>query len=78
MAIITVADHGPGVPEPELEKIFKPFYRIETSRNRDFGGAGLGLAITKACVEAHRGTVRAMNRAPRGLIVEIQLPMPEA
>ncbi|MGB9602488.1 MAG: sensor histidine kinase [Limisphaerales bacterium] len=72
--VITVADQGPGVPEEELDKIFKPFYRIEQSRSRDYGGAGLGLAITKACIEACRGSIRAMNRKPRGLIVEIKLP----
>jgi len=72
--IITVADKGPGVPEEELDKIFKPFYRVERSRSRDYGGVGLGLAITKACVEACRGSIRAMNRKPQGLIVEIRFP----
>lgn len=73
-SIITVADNGPGLPEGELEKIFEPFYRVEASHSREYGGAGLGLAITKASVEACRGTVRAINRKPHGLLVEIHLP----
>jgi len=75
-AAITVADHGPGVPNTALEDVFTPFFRLETSRSRDSGGTGLGLAIVKACVEACKGTVRARNRRPAGLEVEIRLKMP--
>jgi two-component system sensor histidine kinase CpxA len=71
--VITVADHGPGVPEESLEEVFAPFFRLERSRGRDFGGAGLGLAIVKSCVEACQGTVHAHNRQPSGLEVEIRL-----
>jgi two-component system sensor histidine kinase CpxA len=70
---ITVCDQGPGLPEPELEEIFKPFYRPEFARQRETGGAGLGLAIVKTCVEACGGTVACRNRTPRGLEVEIRL-----
>jgi two-component system sensor histidine kinase CpxA len=72
--VITVADHGPGVPEGALEEVFAPFFRLEQSRGRDSGGTGLGLAIVKACIEACKGTVRAHNRRPSGLEVEIRLP----
>lgn len=72
--VITVADSGPGLPDTALENIFAPFYRLERSRGRDLGGTGLGLAIVKACVEACKGTVRAQNRKPVGLSVEIRLP----
>ena len=75
-AAITVADHGPGVPDTALEDLFTPFFRLEASRNRDSGGTGLGLAIVKASVEACKGTVRARNRRPAGLEVEIRLTMP--
>jgi two-component system sensor histidine kinase CpxA len=72
--VITVADSGPGLPEEEVERVFTPFYRLETSRNRASGGAGLGLAIVRNCVEACKGTVRCRNRVPTGLEVEIRLP----
>jgi signal transduction histidine kinase len=71
--VITVADHGPGVPETALEEVFAPFYRLERARGRESGGTGLGLAIVKACVEACKGSVHAHNRKPSGLEVEIRL-----
>src|SRR5262249_20949878 len=69
--VITVADQGPGLPENALEEVFAPFFRLERSRGRESGGTGLGLAIVKACVDACKGTVRAHNRHPAGLEVEI-------
>ncbi len=71
---IVVADCGPGVPESEIEEIFKPLYRPEFARQRETGGAGLGLAIVKSCIEACGGMVRCRNRLPHGLQVEIRLP----
>jgi two-component system sensor histidine kinase CpxA len=71
---ITVADSGPGVPDKELEQIFKPFYRPDQARQRETGGTGLGLAIVKKCIEACGGTVACRNLAPRGLAVEVRLP----
>jgi len=73
-AQITVADCGPGVPAGELTRIFDPFYRVDTSRDRATGGAGLGLAIVKTCVEACGGTVTGRNLEPSGLEVSILLP----
>ncbi len=70
---ITVADNGAGVPEAEIEKLFDPFYRIESDRSRQTGGTGLGLAIVKSCVEACQGKVYAQNRAPSGFEVTIVL-----
>ncbi len=70
---LAVVDSGPGVPEAALEKLFDPFYRVEASRSRETGGAGLGLAIVKTCIEACQGTVRAVNRQPNGLRVELHL-----
>jgi len=72
---LTVADHGPGVPEAELERIFDAFYRVDTSRDRATGGVGLGLAIVKTCVEACGGTVSCRNRPGAGLEVSLRLPV---
>jgi two-component system, OmpR family, sensor histidine kinase CpxA len=74
MVSITVADHGPGLPETELGEVFKPFYRPELARQRDTGGTGLGLAIVRTCIEACGGTVECHNRSPQGLKVEMRLP----
>jgi two-component system sensor histidine kinase CpxA len=71
---ITVADLGPGIPEAEREAVFKPFYRPELARQRETGGAGLGLAIVRSCIEACGGTVECRNRSPKGLEVEMKLP----
>ncbi len=73
-AHIVVRDHGPGVPESELANIFQPFYRIADDRNRESGGAGLGLAIAGRVVRIHGGTIRARNAQPHGLEIEIVLP----
>jgi two-component system sensor histidine kinase CpxA len=72
--IIVVRDHGPGVPESELANIFQPFYRIADDRNRESGGAGLGLAIAGRVIRIHGGTICARNARPHGLEVEILLP----
>ncbi|HEY0075916.1 MAG TPA: ATP-binding protein, partial [Abditibacteriaceae bacterium] len=74
-AIITVRDQGPGVPEGELDNLFRPFYRITEARDRQSGGAGLGLAITQRAIAAHQGHVQARNAPDGGLEVEIRLPV---
>jgi two-component system sensor histidine kinase CpxA len=73
-ARLTVRDYGPGVPESELVNIFQPFYRVSDARDRQSGGAGLGLAIAERVIRIHGGTIRAENAAPRGLQVEVLLP----
>ncbi len=75
--ILSVADCGPGLPDPDLDRIFDPFYRLDTSREGGSGGVGLGLAIVKSCVEACRGSVACRNLPQRGLAVEIALPSAE-
>jgi two-component system sensor histidine kinase CpxA len=74
-AVVRVTDEGPGVPEDALDKLFRPFYRIDDSRGRHTGGVGLGLAITERAVLLHSGTVKAANGPEGGLIVEIRLPL---
>lgn len=71
---ITVDDDGPGIPEPEMERVFLPFVRLETSRSRETGGVGLGLSIARTIVHAHGGEVRLTNRPGGGLRVRIELP----
>jgi two-component system, OmpR family, sensor histidine kinase CpxA len=73
-AVFTVRDHGPGVPETELEHIFEPFYRVSEARERASGGAGLGLSIADRTVKLHGGSIAATNASP-GLQVIIQLPL---
>jgi two-component system, OmpR family, sensor histidine kinase CpxA len=75
-AVISVRDHGNGVPEESLEKIFRPFYRAEDARDRQSGGGtGLGLAITERAVRMHGGTVKAANAKDGGLAVEMRLKL---
>ncbi len=74
VAVVRVADSGPGVPEDALDKMFRPFYRIDDARGRRTGGVGLGLAITQRAVRLHGGSVRAFNLPQGGLQVEIRLP----
>lgn len=69
---LSIRDHGPGVPEEELSNIFRPFYRVGTDRDRQSGGAGLGLAIADRVIRLHGGTIRARNVS--GLCVEMLLP----
>lgn len=73
-ARVVVRDHGPGVPDSELEQIFEPFYRVTESRGRDSGGDGIGLAITARVLAAHDGTARAVNRPDGGLEVTLDWP----
>jgi two-component system sensor histidine kinase CpxA len=73
-ARLSVRDSGPGVPESELVNIFQPFYRVSDARDRQSGGAGLGLAIAERVIRIHGGTIRAENVTPRGLQVEILMP----
>ena len=64
--IIKIADTGIGIPKEECERIFEPFYRVDQSRSRSIGGAGLGLALVKDIVEKHRGTIQVHSRAGQG------------
>lgn len=74
LAEITFADSAPGVREEDLDRLFDRLYRVETSRSRALGGAGLGLAICKNIVEAHEGTVVARPSPRGGLEIHITLP----
>jgi signal transduction histidine kinase len=75
VATISVRDHGAGVPESALAKIFRPFYRVDDARDREAGGVGLGLAIAERAVRLHGGSVAATNAPDGGLIVSLRLPI---
>jgi signal transduction histidine kinase len=76
VAIIRIDDGGPGIPDGDIEAVFLPFRRLETSRSRETGGTGLGLTIARTIARAHGGDVRLENRADgKGLRAEITLPL---
>lgn len=72
--IITIDDDGPGIPVAELDRVFDPFYRLESSRSRETGGTGLGLTVARSTVRAHGGDVTLANRDGGGLSVTVTLP----
>ncbi len=74
-AVLTVADHGPGIPPEHLPRVFERFYRADPSRTRQSGGLGLGLAIVLSITEAHGGTTRAESEMGRGATFIVELPI---
>lgn len=74
-AVLRVTDGGPGIPAETLANITEPFVRGEASRNRETGGAGLGLTLARAIAEAHGGRLVLANRPEGGLLAEIRLPI---
>ena len=68
---IIIDDEGPGIPEKSSRSVFDPFYRLEKSRSRETGGVGLGLAIARSIVQAHRGEIVLSNRPTAGLRARI-------
>ena len=74
--MIRIEDEGPGIAEGEIAAMMEPFARGEASRNRETGGAGLGLTLARAIAEQHGGTVTLKNRTGgQGLIAELRLPL---
>ena len=71
---IEVRDRGPGIPEDQLEAVFEPFFRLETSRSRDSGGAGLGLSIARNIARWHGGEITLRNAPGGGLVARLTLP----
>src|ERR1700687_3329574 len=72
--VVRVLDSGPGVPDEALQKIFEPFYRLDDARNRQTGGAGLGLSIADRAIRLHGGHLRASSRNESGLEIESRIP----
>ncbi|OGN51681.1 MAG: hypothetical protein A2352_01145 [Caulobacterales bacterium RIFOXYB1_FULL_67_16] len=74
-AVARIQDQGPGIPEDQLERVFDPFFRLEASRSRKTGGAGLGLSIARHAVRAHGGDLTLANAPEGGLIATLSLPL---
>ncbi|HEV2701000.1 MAG TPA: ATP-binding protein [Steroidobacteraceae bacterium] len=72
--IIHIRDQGPGIAPEHLARVFEPFYRVESSRNRDTGGTGLGLCIARDIAQAHGGALTLQNLPQRGLQATLTLP----
>ncbi len=72
--VLTIRDHGPGIPTTELERVFEPFYRLESSRSRDTGGTGLGLSIARNIARAHGGELILRNHPGGGLEAVLDIP----
>jgi signal transduction histidine kinase len=71
---VTVSDNGPGIPDEDIERVFRAFERLDEARNQDSGGAGLGLTIARTIARAHGGDVTLANRPEGGLAATITLP----
>jgi len=74
-AVLSVRDHGPGIPEVELQRVFRRFYRTDAARSRAAGGSGLGLSIVRSLVALHGGTVTASNHPQGGALLSVSLPL---
>jgi two-component system osmolarity sensor histidine kinase EnvZ len=77
LAVIDVADRGPGVPEAEIERLLRPFTRLDTARGQA-NGAGLGLAIVERVIKRHLGSLKLSNREGGGLQIRIGIPLDQA
>ena len=71
---VTVDDNGPGIPEAQREEVFRPFYRLDASRNLETGSVGLGLSIARDVIRNHGGQIRLGDSPQGGLRVHIRLP----
>lgn len=74
-AVVEITDHGPGIPPDSLPRVFRRFYRVDSARTRDRGGAGLGLAIVEALVTAHGGKVEVRSELGKGSTFTVKLPL---
>jgi signal transduction histidine kinase len=72
--VIRILDEGPGIPAESLDRVFEPFFRLESSRNRNTGGTGLGLSIARDVAQAHGGSLTLANRAEGGVDATLTLP----
>ena len=73
-ALVTIDDDGPGIPKSEHENVFKPFYKIDKSRNETKSSVGLGLSIASDIIQSHGGNIKLDKSSMNGLQVRITLP----
>lgn len=73
--MIAIEDDGPGIPKDKREDVFKAFYRLENSRNKETGGVGLGLSIAKDVITSHGGTIELDDSSLGGLKVLVSIPL---
>ncbi|HZU51487.1 MAG TPA: ATP-binding protein [Sphingomicrobium sp.] len=73
--IVSVADHGPGIPREHLPRVTERFYRVDAARSRESGGTGLGLAIVKHIIERHKGSLDIRSTVGVGTVVTVRLPI---
>ena len=73
--VVIVRDRGPGIPDDALQSVFRPYYRLDKSRNRATGGVGLGLTVAQAIVQAHGGEIILSNRSGGGVEARVTLPL---
>jgi two-component system sensor histidine kinase CpxA len=71
-AVVEISDRGPGIPEAELQAIFRPFYRVDRARSTQTGGFGVGLAIADRAVKLHNGQLKASNRDGGGATIQMR------
>lgn len=76
--VLRIADGGPGIPEQFKESIFQPFFRVDSSRSREYGGVGLGLSLVWEIVALHGGTVEVEKSSADGAVMRVELPVGEA
>jgi len=74
--VVAIRDRGPGIPPNALDDVFRPYYRVDKSRNRSTGGVGLGLTVAQAIVQGHGGEITLKNRPEGGLEARVVLPVP--
>jgi signal transduction histidine kinase len=73
--VVAIRDRGPGIPADALDNVFRPYYRVDKSRNRSTGGVGLGLTVAQAIIQGHGGEIILKNRPEGGLEARVVLPV---
>ena len=73
--VVAIKDRGPGIPAEALDEVFRPFYRVDKSRNRSTGGVGLGLTVAQGIIQGHGGEITLTNRPEGGLQARVELPV---
>ena len=76
--IVTIADTGVGIAPEQRELVFEPFYRVNKSRSREFGGAGIGLSLVKTILKRHGASITVSENTPQGSVFTIRIPLVDA